>query len=94
MPGASAKRRLPGRDPLALVHHAEQLRRGEVAHWWSVIAAPVLAFASPAVVVVPMLVVALAVNVPCIVALRFNRRRIAYLLAAPHRRRAERDADR
>jgi glycosyl-4,4'-diaponeurosporenoate acyltransferase len=70
------------------------VRRGEVAHWWSVLAAPVLAFAWPAAVVVPMLVVALAVNVPCIVALRFNRSRIACLLAAPQRRRAERDADR
>ena len=85
LPGGSPKRHLPGRDRTALTRYAETLRRGEVVHWLSLLAAPVLAWWWPVVVVGPLTTVAIVLNVPCIVTLRFNRARIQRALTRPRR---------
>lgn len=81
IPGAASKRRLEGRDRLSLARYAAEARRSEVVHWLS------LGFVAgcfawwPFVVIGPMFVVAVVINVPCLVALRDNQHRIRRLLA-------------
>jgi glycosyl-4,4'-diaponeurosporenoate acyltransferase len=80
VPGATAKRRLGPADRASLVRFAADARRGEVVHWLSLaFVVPCLAWWPP-VVVVPMLAVAVVINVPCIIALRDTRARLARVL--------------
>ena len=85
LPGGSPKRHLPARDRAALTRYAQAVRGGEVVHWLSLLAAPVLAWWWPVVVVGPLTIVAIVLNVPCIVVLRFNHDRIQRVLTRPRR---------
>jgi glycosyl-4,4'-diaponeurosporenoate acyltransferase len=81
IPGVASKRRLGGRDPRSLARYAAEARRSEIVHWLSLTFAACCVAWWPFVVVGPMFLVAVLVNVPCIVALRDNQRRIQRLLA-------------
>jgi len=81
VPGASRSRRLGGRHLGALEEFAVACRRGELAHWLSLGPAPALAWWLGGGPGVALVLVAVAVNVPCLVALSYNRHRIALVLA-------------
>ena len=55
--------------------------RGELTHWLAILPFWVFGLFSPPVVVWLMLAYALAVNVPCIIAQRYNRPRVLAVLA-------------
>ena len=81
IPGATSKRRLERRDSAALARYAADARRSEVVHWLSLGFVATLFAWCPFVVIGPMFVVALLINVPCVVALRDSQHRIRRLLA-------------
>lgn len=55
--------------------------RGELTHWLAILPFWVFGFFAPPIVVWLMLAYALAVNIPCIVAQRYNRPRVLAVLA-------------
>ncbi|NLG10839.1 MAG: hypothetical protein GX562_04860 [Coriobacteriaceae bacterium] len=63
--------------------------RGEMTHWLAILPFWVFGFFTPAYVIWIMLAYALAVNLPCIIAQRYNRPRVLRLLEKMKRRDLE-----
>ncbi len=81
------RKQLPSqRDPGDWRVLAAETRRAEWVHWVILAALPVEALVRSGVVLVPMAVYALAANLPCIAAQRYNRGRLAVLMEARRRR--------
>ncbi len=80
--GGLDKRRLTGASPGALAQYAGETRRAELTHWLALAPLPLFVALNlhPPILAAGMVAYAIAVNVPCIVALRYNRARIARLL--------------
>jgi glycosyl-4,4'-diaponeurosporenoate acyltransferase len=74
--GGFDKRRLRGRGSADLERFAVETRRAELGHWLAVLPAPVFVALNPPVLAPFMAAYALAVNVPCIAAQRYNRIRL------------------
>ena len=71
--GGAAKTRLHGRDRYSLAQYALETRRAEVAHWAMLCCAPIFFCWNPPWACLLMTAYALAANLPCIVAQRYNR---------------------
>ncbi len=74
--GGVSKRTLPGRTAAHLDALARETRRAELAHWLMMLPAPVFVACNRPLLAPFMPVYALAVNVPCIAAQRYNRIRL------------------
>lgn len=74
--GGFDKKRLPGAGDAGLARYAIETRRAEIVHWVTGAIAPLFFLWNPPRAGVWMLVYAVAVNAPCIVALRYNRLRL------------------
>jgi glycosyl-4,4'-diaponeurosporenoate acyltransferase len=79
--GGISKRRLPGRDQASLRLYARETRRGEAGHWLAMAFLPLFALWNPAWLMPFMALYAIVTNVPCIVAMRYNRLRIERITA-------------
>jgi len=79
--GGFAKRNLKNATPEYLERFLRETWRGEVVHWLALLALPLFAVWNPWWGVLVNAAVALAVNLPCILALRYNRARVERLLA-------------
>lgn len=55
--------------------------RAEMTHWLAILPFWIFGLFTPAIVILYMLMYALAINIPCIIAQRYNRPRIINLLA-------------
>jgi glycosyl-4,4'-diaponeurosporenoate acyltransferase len=78
--GGTTKRRLPratGGHPARLASFAVECRRAERTHWCIVAATPAFAVWNPVGLFLAMVAFAMVANGPCIVALRYNRARLA-----------------
>lgn len=60
--------------------------RGEVVHWLALLAVPLFAIWNPWWGVLVNAAAAIGLNIPCLLALRYNRIRLRRLLARPGRR--------
>lgn len=78
--GGVDKRRLGGTDDKNLERYMLETRRAETGHWITLVVAPLFFAWNPPRAGVVMVLYALAVNVPCILALRYNRLRIDRIL--------------
>jgi glycosyl-4,4'-diaponeurosporenoate acyltransferase len=74
------KKKLQSFTPQNLRRYLTESVRGELTHWLGIFPFWVFGFFAPPSVIPLMLLYALAVNVPCILAQRYNRPRIAALL--------------
>ena len=79
--GGFAKGNLKNTTPEYLERFLRETWRGEVVHWLALLALPLFALWNPWWGVLVNAAVALAVNFPCILALRYNRARFQRLLA-------------
>ena len=79
--GGFAKGNLKNATPEYLKRFLRETWRGEVVHWLALLALPLFAIWNPWWGVLVNAAVALAVNFPCILALRYNRARFQRLLA-------------
>jgi glycosyl-4,4'-diaponeurosporenoate acyltransferase len=79
--GGFAKARLQTAAPEYLERFLRETWRGEVVHWLALLALPVFFVWNPWWGMVVNAVVALLLNLPCILALRYNRARLQRLLA-------------
>ena len=79
--GGFAKAKLQTATPEYLDRFLRETWRGEVVHWLALLALPLFALWNPWWGVLVNAAVALAVNFPCILALRYNRARFQRLLA-------------
>ena len=86
--GGFSKRHLHRRDPAYLNRFLQESRRGEVAHWLMLLAAPVFILWNPPWAVAVMFTYALLANLPCILAQRYNRLRFLALQRARQRKRS------
>lgn len=78
--GGFAKASLQTATPEYLRRFLQETWRGEVVHWLALLALPLFAIWNPWWGVAVNAAVALAVNLPCILALRYNRARLLRLL--------------
>ena len=78
--GGFAKARLQTAAPEYLERFLRETWRGEVVHWLALLALPLFAIWNPWWGVLVNAAVALAVNFPCILALRYNRARFQRFL--------------
>lgn len=78
--GGFAKANLQTATPEYLACFLRETWRGELVHWLALFTLPVFAIWNPWWGVLVNAVVALAVNLPCILALRYNRARLTRLL--------------
>jgi hypothetical protein len=83
LPGGTPKRHLARLDRSSLERYALEARRSEAVHWSSVSFVVCCPVWCPFVVASSMFVVAVLINVPCIVALRDARSRIGVVLSRP-----------
>jgi glycosyl-4,4'-diaponeurosporenoate acyltransferase len=83
--GGFDKRTLRGSSSETLVRYRRETRRAELGHWLALAPAPLFALWNPPVLWPAMALYAVAVNVPCIVAQRYNRLRLSRVLAARSR---------
>lgn len=83
--GGAGKKNLPARNPAALAAFARETWRGELCHWTVIAMTPVFFLWNPVWADIVMVVYALASNLPCVIAQRYNRARI-FSLATPGRR--------
>lgn len=83
--GGAGKKNLPGRNPAALAAFARETWRGELCHWTVIAMTPLFFLWNPLWADIVMVVYALAANLPCVIAQRYNRARICSL-ATPGRR--------
>ncbi|MFP5227359.1 MAG: glycosyl-4,4'-diaponeurosporenoate acyltransferase [Acidobacteriota bacterium] len=83
--GGFAKKELRSRDRVYLTRFLLETRRAEVAHWCMLCCAPVFFFWNPPWACCVMTVYALAANLPCVVAQRYNRLVLARATAAVRR---------
>lgn len=74
--GGVAKKHLSGRDPATLAAFARETRRGELCHWTVIAMTPLFFLWNPWWADVVMVAYALAANLPCVIAQRYNRARI------------------
>ena len=74
--GGFDKRHLRGRAPEDLARFAVETRRAELGHWLALLPAPVFVALNPPLLAPFMAAYALAVNLPCIAAQRYNRIRL------------------
>lgn len=74
--GGVSKRSLGGRTSENLARLARETRRAELAHWLMMVPTPVFVACNRALLAPFMALYALAVNVPCIAAQRYNRIRL------------------
>ena len=79
--GGFAKANLQTAAPEYLERFLRETWRGEVVHWLALLVLPLFAIWNPWWGVLVNAAVALAVNFPCILALRYNRVRFQRLLA-------------
>ena len=79
--GGFAKANLKTATPEYLERFLRETWRGEVVHWLALLALPLFAIWNPWWGVLVNAAVAMAVNFPCILALRYNRARFQRLLA-------------
>ncbi len=79
--GGFAKARLHDASPDYLERFLRETWRGEVVHWLALFTLPLFCLWNPWWGVLVNAAVALAVNFPCILALRYNRARFQRLLA-------------
>jgi glycosyl-4,4'-diaponeurosporenoate acyltransferase len=79
--GGFAKGRLSGREADYLHRFARETWRGELCHWCAIACAPVFFLWNPLWADGVMVAFALAANLPCILAQRYNRQRFQRLLA-------------
>ena len=82
--GGFAKGNLQDATPEYLERFLRETWRGEVVHWLALLALPLFAIWNPWWGVLVNAAVAMAVNFPCILALRYNRARFQRLLAKRH----------
>lgn len=78
--GGFRKKSLSSASPEYLQKFLVESCRAEIAHWVAIMPFWVFGFWAPAYVIPIMLVYALAVNLPCIIAQRYNRPRLRTLL--------------
>lgn len=71
--GGAAKRNLVSRDPTSIAQFMIETRRAEIAHWFMLGCLPIFLIWNPPWARWVMLVYALAANLPCILAQRYNR---------------------
>jgi glycosyl-4,4'-diaponeurosporenoate acyltransferase len=88
--GGFAKANLQTATPEYLDRFLRETWRGELVHWLALLAVPVFCIWNPWWGVLINAAVAVALNVPCLLALRYNRARFQRLLAAQSRRPAHR----
>ncbi len=79
--GGFAKGHLKSANPEYLERFLRETWRGELVHWLALLTLPLFAIWNPWWGVLINAAVALAVNFPCILALRYNRARFQRLLA-------------
>ena len=84
--GGFAKQKLASRDAAYLAHFILETRRAEIAHWCMFGALPIFFLWNPPWACWVMTAYALAANLPCILAQRYNR--LALSRVARHRRHA------
>lgn len=87
--GGFAKGHLRDATPEYLERFLRETWRGEVVHWLALLALPVFAIWNPGWGVAVNAAVALAVNFPCILALRYNRARFEQLLVRQRQRSSQ-----
>jgi glycosyl-4,4'-diaponeurosporenoate acyltransferase len=80
--GGVGKKHLPGRRADALSAFAREAWRGELCHWLVIAMTPVFFLWNPWWADVVMVMYALAANLPCVIAQRYNRARIGALSGA------------
>lgn len=85
-----AKRRLQSADAAYLREFILESKRAELVHWLAILPFWVFGLWGPPVVIPIMFVYALAVNLPCIIAQRYNRPRLIRLLMLSENRRSAR----
>ncbi len=78
--GGYDKRSLGGRSTPALENYVRETRRAETAHWLMVACLPIFFTFNPWYASVLLAIYTLAVNTPCVIALRSNRLRLTRLL--------------
>ncbi|MHB8963883.1 MAG: glycosyl-4,4'-diaponeurosporenoate acyltransferase CrtO family protein [Saccharofermentanales bacterium] len=74
------KRNIDCRSSAALERFLTESCRGELSHWLAILPVWVFGLFTPVGVFLIMILYALVINMPCIIAQRFNRPRIAVLL--------------
>jgi glycosyl-4,4'-diaponeurosporenoate acyltransferase len=79
--GGFAKRSLQSREPGYLRRFVAETWRGELCHWCAIAFVPVFFLWNPPWADAVILAYALAANLPCILAQRYNRIRLRGLLA-------------
>lgn len=89
--GGVTKKSLPGRDPAALAIFAREAWRGELCHWTVIAMTPLFFLWNPWWANAVMVTYALAANLPCVIAQRYNRARIGTMIDT---RRASRASSR
>jgi glycosyl-4,4'-diaponeurosporenoate acyltransferase len=80
--GGFDKRSLRRRDHGYLAAYRRETRRAELGHWLAMAPLPLFAFWNPPALWPAMALYATAVNLPCIVSLRYKRLRISRVLQA------------
>lgn len=86
--GGMAKRHLPGVEAGGLERFAAETRRAERCHWLAMAPAPLFALWNPPLAVVATFAYACAANLPFIAIQRYNRIRVARVLARDLARRS------
>ena len=80
--GGFDKRALGGAGTAQLRRHVGESRRAELGHWLAIAPLPLFALWNPVILWPAMALYAAAVNLPCIATVRYNRLRLARVLAA------------
>lgn len=80
--GGMSKRHLPAAGDGGLRRFAAETRRAELGHWAAMAGGPLFALWNPPVITAVMVAYAVAVNAPFIAIQRYNRCRVARVLAA------------
>lgn len=83
--GGFAKRRLSARDAVHLKQFMFETRRAEIAHWCMFCCLPIFFLWNPPWACGVMAAYAIAANIPCIVAQRYNRLVLHRLSQRRHR---------
>ena len=84
--GGYRKKSLDSISKSSLEKYLLESCRGEMTHWLAIPFFWIFGLFSPPIVILYMLIYALAVNLPCIITLRYNRPRIVKLLERMERR--------
>ncbi len=79
--GGFSKKKLNARDPGDLAQFLVETRRAEIAHWCMLACFPIFFLWNPPWACCVMCAYAVAANLPCIAAQRFNRMAITRLLS-------------